>query len=232
MNDPLGNALLEYHNTGEEQKLRVHSQDVHTDIYKASYFFRDFEEMPHLETKALKMCKGKVLDVGAGAGCHSIWLQQKGFEVTAIDTSPGAVEAMKQSGVVNAFCESIHDHEGEYDTILMLMNGIGLAGNLQGVKVLLQKLKSLLKPGGQILTDSSDIFHLYNNLEGDDLLNLDKDYLGEVSFQFEYKGVKSNWFDWIYLDQRTFNEIAVSEGFTFDVIANDSTKAYLAHLHI
>jgi hypothetical protein len=114
----------------------------------------------------------------------------------------------------------------------MLMNGIGLAGNLQGVNILLQKLKSLLKPGGQILTDSSDIFHLYNNLEGDDLLNLDKDYLGEVSFQFEYKGIRSNWFDWIYLDQRTFGEIAASVGFNFEIVATDSTKAYLAHLDI
>lgn len=231
MNDPLGNALLEYYNTGEEQKLKVHSRDVHTDIYKASYFFRDFEEMPLLEKKALKMCKGKVLDVGAGAGCHSTWLQQKGFDVTAIDTSPGAVETMNQRGVAKGFCESIYDHNGEYDTILMLMNGIGLAGKLKNVGTLLQKLKRLLKADGQILTDSSDIFHLYDSLDGDDLLNFEKEYLGEVSFQFENKGIRSNWFDWIYLDQRTFREIATSVGFKFEVVDNDSTKAYLAHLY-
>ncbi|MFY0673171.1 MAG: methyltransferase [Bacteroidia bacterium] len=232
MKDPLGKALFKYHETGEEQKLKVFSQDVHTDVYKASYFFRDIEEMPELEIDALKMCKGRILDVGAGAGCHSIWLQNKGFDVTAIDTSAGAVDTMKARGVKNAINESIYDHNESYDTILMLMNGIGLSGKLRLVGNLLNKLKSLLNTGGQILTDSSDIFHLYNSLDSDDLLNLEKDYLGEVSFQFEYNGEKSDWFDWIYLDQRTFKEVATNSGFSFKIVATDSSKAYLAHLHL
>ncbi|MGB0430607.1 MAG: class I SAM-dependent methyltransferase [Bacteroidia bacterium] len=230
MADPLGKALLKYLNTGEEQKLTVYSNEVHTDEYKASYFFRHLSEMPLQETKALALCKGNVLDAGAGAGCHSILLQEKGFDVTAIDTSIGAVETMNLRGVSNAICQSIYDHKGQYDTILMMMNGIGLAGKLKNVSSLLKHLKTLLKPGGQILADSSDIYHLYESFDADEFLNLNKDYLGEVEFKFEFEKEFSNWFNWVYLDHKTFKEQAIQAGFKYNLIFPVKTSGYLAQL--
>ncbi len=230
MKDPLGKALKRYLETGEEQKLMVYSKEVHTDEYKASYFFREYVEMPLQEQKALALCKGKILDAGAGAGCHSIWLQNKGFDVTAIDTSQGAVETMQLRGLKNAFCQSITAHNSKYDTILLMMNGIGLAGKLKNLKNFLQNLKGLLNPGGQILADSSDIYHLYDEFDTDEILDLNKDYLGEVEFQFEYEKERSNWFEWIYLDHRTFEETAKSVGFKFNLVYSKKNSGYLAQL--
>jgi len=230
--DPLGDALLNYFDSGEEQLLKVYSKDVSPDEYKASYFFRSYAEMPLQEQKALKLCSGKVLDAGAGAGCHSLWLKENGFDVTALDTSFGCVQVMKKQGLQNVFNESVLLHKGQYDTILLMMNGIGLAGKIKGVHALLNHLKSLLKVGGQILVDSSDILFLFGNLEADELLSFDKDYLGEVEFQFAYKKERGPWFSWLYLDERTFRELAQKAGFNFKIIYSKKEQGYLAQLQL
>lgn len=230
--DPLGNALQNYFDTGEEQILKVYSKDVSPDEYKASYFFRKYPEMPVHEQKALALCKGKVLDVGAGAGCHSLWLQEKGIDVKSIDISEGCVAVMMKQGLHNVGLEPILLHEGQYDTILLLMNGIGLAGKLKNLPSFLQHLKSLLKRGGQILVDSSDILHLYGDLDADELMDFDKDYLGEVDFQFSYKMRRGSWFSWLYLDERTFKENALRAGFNFQIIYTKKELGYLAKLQL
>jgi len=230
--DPLGKALIKFYETGEEQKIKVYSKDVEPEEYRASYFFRTYSEMPEQEKRALKLCKGKVLDVGAGAGCHSLYLEEKGFDVTSIDTSPGCIEVMHAQGVENAQLRDIMDVKGKFDTILLLMNGIGLAGKLHNVSNFLQHLKGLLNPGGQILADSSNIFHLYEELDGNELLELGKDYLGEIQFQFGYGKERSTWFSWLYLDDKTFREMAILNDFDFELLFKSLDNAYLARLGV
>ncbi|MBI1185470.1 methyltransferase domain-containing protein [bacterium] len=230
--DPLGKALLRYFETGEEQLIQVLSKDFSPDVYKASYFLRSFTEMPVQEQKALALCCGKILDAGAGSGSHSLWLQQKGFDVTAIDTSAGCVQTMKLRGIKNAFKQSIEKHEGKYDTILMMMNGIGLCGKLKNLLQFLQHLKSMLLPGGIVLADSSDLFHLFVDLDSDEQLGFHKDYLGEVDFQFVYENERSKWFHWLYLDHKTFEQYATEAGFEFDVLYMQKDSSYLARLSL
>lgn len=230
MKDPLGEALLAYQRTGKEQKVKVYSKEVSTDEYPASYFFRSFKQMPKLEQIALKECSGQVLDVGAGAGCHSLWLRSQGFDVTSVDNSPGCVLAMNNSGLEKTLEADIQKLTGQFDTILLLMNGIGLSQRLSLLPSFLKHLRTLLKDGGQIIADSSSIFHLYEELSADEFLSFDKDYLGEVEFQFAFAGNRGDWFPWIYVDEATLRENAEQCGFDFRVLYKSPDKSYLVRL--
>lgn len=211
--------------------IKVYSKDVSPEEYRASYFFRSYTEMPEQEKRALAQCKGKVLDVGAGAGCHSLYLMEQGFDTKPIDTSEGCVEVMKNQGVTQAEVKDIMKMKGEgFDTILLLMNGIGLSAKLKSVPHFLKHLKGLLNPGGQILADSSNIFHLYEELDADELLDLDKGYLGEIEFQFGYQRERGPWFSWLYLDDKTFSELAHRSGFKFEMLFKSLDHSYLAKL--
>ncbi|MBI3142867.1 MAG: methyltransferase domain-containing protein [Bacteroidetes bacterium] len=232
MNDPLGMALKAYWDTGNEQIMKVFSKDVSADAYKASYFFRSFEEMPPQEQKAMGLCKGRVLDVGAGAGSHSVYLTSKGLDVTAIDSSPGCAEVISARGIEKVQIQSIWDHQGQYDTVLLMMNGIGMCGRLKKLPEFLRKLTSLLAPGARIVTDSSDVFHLYGDVDAEEILELDKEYLGEVDFMFEYNGVKGAWFPWVYIDQRTLGEHATKAGLTYKVHYAKKNAGFLATLSL
>jgi 2-polyprenyl-3-methyl-5-hydroxy-6-metoxy-1,4-benzoquinol methylase len=159
-------------------------------------YFRGEEDMPDLELLALSKCRGRVLDIGAGAGSHALVLQQRGIDVTAMDISGKAVDIMLERGVKQAFEQDIYAYSGEkYDTLLLLMNGIGLTRNIQQLRVFLQHTKKLLKPGGQLLFDSSDIAYLYEGIlpAGN--------YYGEIWYQYAYKGQKTDWFQWLYIDK-------------------------------
>ena len=92
--DPMGLAIADYHKSGKAARLRVFSPMLEDDEIPVATLFRSQEEMPSIEQAALKACHGATLDVGAGAGCHSLALQQMGLQVTAIDISPLAVTTM------------------------------------------------------------------------------------------------------------------------------------------
>ena len=128
--DPMGRAIADYQKTKTADTLRVFSPMFEEDEMPLQTLFRKYEEMPEIERKALDMARGKVLDVGAGAGCHTLVLQERGVKVTAIDISPLSVEAMRRRGVIDAREQDFFTLEGRYDTILMLMNGIGIVGTM------------------------------------------------------------------------------------------------------
>ena len=162
--------------------------------------------MPPIEKKALQLCKGKILDVGAAAGCHSKWLTENNHKVLAIDTSKGAIEYLESQNIP---CTEIdfHLHSNQtYDTILLLMNGIGIAGKLHRLEPFLMHAKTLLNTGGQIICDSTDIQYLYEDDEGGRWIDLNSAYYGEMEFQMEYKSVKSDWFPWLYIDFETLQQ--------------------------
>ena len=168
-NDAMGAAILEYAKTGKAARLRVLSSMFEDDEMPVAHLFRAYNEMPPLEQKAIALARGRVLDVGAGAGCHALELQKRGFDVKAIDISPLSCEAMTLRGVNNVECINVYDHNlsGRYDTILLLMNGTGIAGKIAALPNLLQRLKALLMPDGQVLVDSSDLKYIYAPVAGE-----------------------------------------------------------------
>ena len=223
--DVFGKALSDFYKNGEADVLWLHNSYDEPEEMPIDFFFRDDEEMPLLELQALQMCEGKVLDIGAGVGSHALVLQAFNTDVTAIDVSEAAVNIMKDRGVKKALLQDVFTYQEKFDTILMLMNGIGLTGTLPGFKAFLIKLKKLINPGGQELFDTSDIAYLY-----EDLPKPQNQYYGEVSYQYEYKGEKGNWFNWLYIDPKTIKTIAYETGWTSEIIFDDDEDQYLVKL--
>ena len=228
--DPMGAAILDYQKSGKAGRLRVLSSMFEEDEMPVKHLFRNLEEMPMLEQKALSLAKGKVLDVGAGAGCHALALQAQSIAVKAIDISPLSCEAMELRGVMNAECINLFDEHLEtgFDTILLLMNGTGIAGKIENLPALFNRLKALLNKGGQILIDSSDIKYIYENEDGSFDINLNAAYYGEVDYQMVYKDVKGDSFDWLYVDFPLLKSIAESCGLHGELIAEGEHYDYLA----
>ncbi len=228
--DPIGQAVYDFHFNSNNQPIVVHSDDFDDDTIDTEYLFRNYKKMPAIEKKAMSLCKGKVLDVGACAGVHSIYLQEKGFEVTALETSALCCEVLKSRNIENVIQQDIFKFNNQkFDTILLLMNGTGIAGTLDGLDVLLHHLKSLLNPEGQILIDSSDLIYLFEQEDGSALIDISADkYYGELMFQTEYKNWISQPFPWLYVDLNNLenaiekNQLILNEVFKgqhFDYLA-------------
>ncbi|MEO7214322.1 class I SAM-dependent methyltransferase [Mucilaginibacter sp.] len=223
--DIFGQALWDHFKTAKSAKLFINNKYGPKEEMPLDIYFRGEDEMPDLELLALDQCKGRVLDIGAGAGSHALVLQQRGIEVTAMDISGKAVAIMQERGVKQAIEHDIFNYGGEkFDTLLLLMNGIGLCGNIQQLRVFLQHTKKLLKPGGQLLFDSSDIAYLY---EGNPPAG---NYYGELWYQYAYKGQKNEWFQWLYIDADTLIQVAAEEGWAIEILDEDDMDGYLARL--
>jgi 2-polyprenyl-3-methyl-5-hydroxy-6-metoxy-1,4-benzoquinol methylase len=230
-NDPIGAAILDYLGGKRNESITVACNLTEDDTIPVDYLFRQQEEMPELETIALEACYGSVLDVGAGAGCHSLLLQERGLAVTALDISEGAVEAMKQRGVKAVLHADVNElKDQQYDTLLMLMNGIGIVGNLFGLYKFLVHAKTLLNPGGQILLESSDILYMYEDEDGSVLIDLNAGYYGEVEYNMHYKTHQSGKFNWLFIDPNLLEQYAEEHGYSFEVLYEGENGNYLARL--
>lgn len=228
--DPMGRAIADYHATGKASRLRVFSPMFDEDEIPVKTLFRSFDEMPAIEQTALREATGRILDVGAGAGCHSLALQHMGKQVTAIDISPLAVATMRDRGVKEVLQQDFFTLDGQYDTILMLMNGIGIVGSLSRMPAFFMQVDHLLTPGGQLLCDSSDICYIFEDEDGIIDLTGIEGYYGELNYQMQYKNVKGEEFPWLFIDPETLKEQALAHGFKVDVIARGSHYDYLARI--
>ena len=228
--DPMGRAIADYYKTQKANKLRVFSPMFEEDEIPLSTLFRKYEEMPEIERKALDMANGKTLDVGAGSGCHSLVLLEKGIDVTAIDISPLSVETMKERGVKKVIEQDFFTLKGQYDTVLMLMNGIGIVGTLERLPRFFRQLDKILAPGGQLLCDSSDISYVFEDENGMIDIPNEMDYYGEHSFRMQYKDTIGEPFDWLYIDADTLREKAGRCGYAVEVVAEGEHYDYLARI--
>lgn len=229
--DPMGAAILAHQQSGRGGKIRVLSSMFDEDSIDVPYLFRDVKSMPRMEQTAMRLSRGRVLDVGAGAGCHTLPLQET-LDVTAIDISPLSVEAMELRGVKNCRCINLFDPvlEGAFDTILLLMNGSGIIGNLRNMPKFFARMKQLLAPDGQVLMDSSDLKYLYENEDGSYDIDPTGDYYGQVDFQMIYKKVKGDPFDWLYIDFDTLKMLSGLNGFQCEKVVQGAHYDYLAKL--
>lgn len=223
--DVFGKALSDYFENGSSDILWLYNSYYEPEEMPVDVFFRTNEEMPALEHEALALCYGKTLDVGAGVGSHALLLQEMNVDVTAIDISADAVKIMKQRGVKKAFTQDVFSVTEKYDTLLFLMNGIGLTGTLPGLIHFLEKAKDLIEPNGQLIFDSSNISYLYEELP-----KPENKYFGEVSYQYEYQKQKGKWFNWLYIDQETLIHTAQIAGWTTKIVFDDREDQYLAQL--
>lgn len=230
--DIFGQAISDYYHNNDPEDIRTETNISDEDLLPTSYLFRDFEEMPVIEQKAMRLSHGKVLDVGCAAGSHGLYLQNKGLEVHAIDISPKAIEISELRGLQNAHVASLLDwQKTKYDTILLMMNGTGIFETFERIPKYLNHLKELLAPNGQILIDSSDIKYMYDKDELD-ALYMFKVYYGELEFTTHYKDLTSDPFPWLYLDAKTFKKISNMNGYSFEVLHEGEHHDYLAKLQL
>jgi SAM-dependent methyltransferase len=232
--DLLGKAIAEYYSSGSGQTLKSHCSLGPEETMPVAYFFREFDQMPELEQKALACCRGSVLDIGCGAGSHSLYLQNQGLDPVGLDRSPLATEVASKRGVKNIVCRDIMDYRDRtFDTLLMLMNGIGLAGTLDGLRSLLKHLAGLLNPDGQILLDSSDLIYMYEKDEdGGVWVPSDTEYYGEVTYRWELGSLQGPPFPWLFVDFRTLSREAAIFGFRTKLLATGPHFDYLACLSL
>ncbi|MDR2235182.1 MAG: methyltransferase domain-containing protein [Chryseobacterium sp.] len=231
MKDLMGRAIWDYFHDEDPQDLQTETSISELDELPVDYLFRDFEEMNDIEQKALQLAKGKVLDIGAGAGSHALYLQdERRLDVLALDISPKSVEVCKLRGIRNAVCEDMLDFSGEtFDTVLMLMNGTGIFESLAKIDVYLQKLSALLNENGQILIDSTDILYMFDRDEDGGVYIPAGGYYGELGYTVHYKGESEEPITWLYLDFNTLKNAAEHNGFKVEKIIHDE-DSYLARL--
>ncbi len=230
-NDPLGQAILAYAKNGRDANIKVESDLMENDVIPVPYFFRRLELMPEQERVALDRVQGKVLDVGAGAGAHTRILRARGYDVTAIDTSMGAIRFLNNRfpGLDHRWID-VNDLSNErYDTILLLMNGIGIAGTLKQLPSFIDHLMSLLKPGGKLLFDSTDVSYFYEEEEGGMWIDLNSSYFGEFRFRMTYHEHQTEWFNWLYLDAGTLEETVATMNLSLKIVYTEE-ESYLAEI--
>ena len=234
MKDLFGKAILDYLTNSSPENIITSTSISEEDEMEVAYLFRSLVEMPTIEQKALQLANGKTLDIGCGAGSHSLYLQnERNINVHSIDISKNAIQACSLRGLKNIRAIDVLDLENEkYDTILLLMNGTGIFETLEKSTIYLQKLKSLLNQNGQILIDSSDIIYMFDEDEDGGKWIPSDNYYGELTFSLQYKKEKEVDFPWLYLDYNTLQNAALANGLQCQLLMEGDHFDYLAQLTI
>lgn len=230
---PYGKALLDYYQGDDSVEIIYHRDDGYSIKSPVQIFFREESNMSKIEKKALQLCFGDVLDIGAGTGLHSLFLQNKGLNVKAIDISPETVEIMENRGVKNVECRDVYEYQDEkFDTLLMLLHGIGITGDLDGMHKFLKHAYDLTTPNGIILFDSLDVrctenprhleYHEFNRKRGR--------YIGEIQMKIEYKGEIGKSFKWLHIDPDTLSEEIKKTRWKCEIIHKEPSGDYLTKL--
>lgn len=219
-------AIKDFYENRFDGPLLINNHYGMADEMPLGIYFRDNDNLNGLESYALSLCNGKVLDVGAAVGSLPLILQDLGIYVDALDNSRVCCEIMNLRGVKNVLLQDflLDELDRKYDTILMMMNGFGICQIMVRLPQLFVKFDDLLNPGGQVLFDSSDVRYLYN----DNFPSVH--YFGEISYQYEYQGEKGDWFKWLYIDIDTLTERAKEFDYEMHVLSEDADGQYLGRL--
>jgi 2-polyprenyl-3-methyl-5-hydroxy-6-metoxy-1,4-benzoquinol methylase len=226
-----GQAMLDYLK-GEEDACCILRRDdgiAYPPIYAKQFFYPD--GLPELDRIAVERCSGRVLDIGAGAGSHSLAIQDRGLDVTSIDISAKAVSVMSQRGCRDARVGDVFDsYSAPFDTVLVILN-IGIVQNLDGLARFLKQLGTLMTDQGQLITDSIDPRnsedHSYRKYTQDKIAK--GRYLGERTLRFEYKDQTSDWFEWMHIDPETLGHYVAQAGYSMKHLGVDG-KRYLVSI--
>jgi len=230
---PFGKALLACFEGENAATVIVRRDDGVEAPLPMKYFFRTEDEFSPLEKEVISRCRGKILDIGAGSGIHSLVLQSLGFEVTAIDVSPEAVEVMRLRGIRDVRVADIFSFNiGGFNTLLLMGHGIGMMNDLPGMDKFLNLAHQLLNKNGQILLDSLDVRITSDakNLAYQEANRQSGRYFGEIRFQMEYNGTTGPYLSWLHVDPETLISQADKTGWHCEILMNTPFGDYLARL--
>lgn len=223
---------MQAYHRGQHDAVLVVYDDFERDEPPIAHFFRGPDQFLPYERLALENCRGSILDVGAGSGCHTLFLQDHGFPVTAIEALPGLVEIMRDRGVQDARLATWRELRAPpFDTMLVMMNGLGLAETLSGLPLFLREARRLVRPDGQILADSTDVRVRMDPTNSGRIWRDDGRYVGELHFQLEFEGRKGDQFSQLYVDPETLVQCCRDEAWSCELLqAPDEHGHYLARL--
>ncbi|MGL5013747.1 MAG: class I SAM-dependent methyltransferase [Bacteroidales bacterium] len=232
--DAYGKGLKAWFGGRRNAKYTVWCNIAETERWKVGLFFREHDQMPELERIALDHCSGSILDAGAGAGSHALWLEKSGKSVTALDISEGACEVMRERGLKDVRQEDFFNltTQERFDTILLLMNGIGIVQSVENFPRFFDKVRELLAEGGKVIVDSSNIMYLYQEEDGSALIDLNGDYYGELQYRIDFDQLQGEQFPWLFVDFETLSEYANEFGFECSKIYEDDHFLFLAELKL
>jgi SAM-dependent methyltransferase len=229
--NPLGLSIRDYARGDRGAAVIVLRGDGVAYPMPARLLFRPPQRFSALERAALRHCRGRVLDIGAGAGCHTLALQRRGLDVTAVDASPEAVRVMKSRGVRRCRVGNGLELPGApYDTVLLLMNGIAIVKSIAGLHRFLRRCQRGIAPGGQILFDSMDLRldDLSRNAPG--RTRRSGRYFGEMSFRLRYRNRTGPRFQLLFIDFARLAREAERAGWRAQILFDEGEGRYLARL--
>lgn len=210
--DIFGQALRDYWNGKHNASYTIRRDDDWTDEPQmVEEYFRQYPDWNGSDQKIVDLARGRILDIGAGAGRHALYLQNKGFEVYPIDISPGAVEVMRQRKIRNCLLMDLWHLDFSpcfFDTIILMFNGFGLAGTPKKAKSMLQHFANLAAPNGQLLMTILDPYLTENpaHLEYHDRNRKKGKPAGQIKIRLEYKNHQSNWFNLLLVSPQELKE--------------------------
>ena len=237
MKDAFGYALFNYWKGNHKTPHTLKRDDGRADKESLKHYFEKYPQFSSIEKRALKYARGKILDVGCGAGRHVLYFQNKGFNVLGIDESPLAVKVCKERGCRQVKIMDILKPKLKaktFNTIILFGNNLGIGGDLKGTKKLLKILRRLAKKDGILLLSSIDV----KATKDKGHINYQKrnlkqgKYIGLLKIRIEYKNLIGDWFDWVMVEPKVLKQLASETGWETKKVFRGNWGHYTAVLRV
>ena len=230
--DAYGQQMLaQYHNQTPTAEIIERDDDYIDFGSDFGQYFNEYKKWSPLEKRAVRHARGKILDIGCGAGRHSLYLQQKGFDVTGIDNSPGAIKVSKLRGLKKALVRPISDIDkfkpNSFDTILMLGNNFGLFGDAENARLILEKMNRITAPDAQIIAGT---LNPYKTANRDHLEYLKRNKKrgrmpGQIRIRARFGRAVGEWFDYLFVSPAEMKNILAGTNWQIGEIIEQSEIA-------
>jgi SAM-dependent methyltransferase len=233
--DAYGRLIADYLETGEGTEIVEREDGFIAASGGAALYFAPFAKWPKAERTAMRLVRGRVLDVGTGAGRVPLYLQDRGHEVVGIDLSPAAVEVARRRGAKDVRelpVTRVSRKLGRFDTIVMFGNNFGLVGNRRRAPWLLRRFRSITNDGARILAESVDpyktdkpehlAFHRRNRRAGR--------MGGQLRIRVRYGTYATPWFEYLLASPEEMAKLAKGTGWKLAEVIDEGEHVYVGVL--
>lgn len=233
--DAYGQQLLAQYYSREATAEIIERDDLYIDTGSdAGTYFSEYRQWSPLEKRAVKLAKGRVLDVGCGAGRHALYLQEKGSDVTGIDNSPGAIKVCKLRGLKKAMVRPIDEIDkfkvNSFDTIQMFGNNFGLFGNRKNARKILKKMARITSPEARIIAETLNPYKTDNSFHLPYLrANRRRGRMGgQIKMRVRFGKTIGEWFDYLFVSPVEMQEIIGDSDWQIEEFLDAQEANYIA----